>query len=355
MTAGPPLVSLVVPVYGTASSLPACLDSLLGQTLSDIEIITVNDASPDACQEIIKSYAARDPRIKPLTNPENMNLYETRRRGFAAAAGIYIATCDSDDYMPSQALERLYETARITGADLVHGQTREFAGHCLQGFNYSTLPFRVSNGPDFVRSILRHGRGLSVWGKLYRRQIIEAALRELPIGKRLFLAEDLLYSFFFGLRAGRYAALPEVVYHYCCPKGKSNNFKNSDRWRLNITDLLEVLAILKKYINTGQVSQDSPGLFDSLIQRYYCMILFYISNEIDSVALKDFLLDKINSFFPGLDSKLVKEQPFWFGRMGFALDRFWRDLRMVRDVYEFYIVLRRYFSALKRNTSIRFA
>ena len=352
MTADPPLVSVVVLVYGTASSLPSCLDSLLSQTLYDIEIITVNDASPDASQEIIESYAARDARLKPLINAENMNLYETRRRGFAAATGIYVATCDSDDNMPSQALERLYKTALITGADFVHGQTRKFVGNCLQGLNYSALPFRVSTGADFVRSILRHGRGLSVWGKLYRRKIIESALTDLPVGKHLFLAEDLLYSFFIGLKTGCYAALPEVVYHYCCPEG--SYFRNSERWRQNITDLFEVLAILKKHINTGQVPQDYHGLLDSLIQRYFLMLIFYISNELDCAALKCFLLEKISSLFQEFDSKLLSVQPFWLGRMGFALERFWRDLRMVRDAYECHIILRRYFSVLKRDTGLRF-
>jgi len=345
-TAAPPLVSVVVPVYGTAAFLPACLDSLLGQSLTDIEIITVNDASPDASQEIIESYAARDARFKPLINSENLNLYETRRRGFAVATGSYIATCDSDDYMPPQALERLYQTARMTGADLVHGQAREFSEHRQLGLNYTSLPLRAATGPDFVRAMLRHGRGKSVWGKLYCRQTIESALADLPAGKRLFLSEDLLYSYFIGLKAGRYAALPEVVYHYRCPQGAY--FLTPERWRLNIIDLLEVLLTLKKHMTEEEVPPDFPELLNSLLQRYFCQIFYYQSEAVYSSALQNWLLEKMGSLIAGLDSRLFPGQTF-FGRTGLALERFWHDLRMAHGGYEYYIVLRRYLSVLKQD------
>jgi glycosyltransferase EpsH len=346
MSAAAPLVSVVVPVYGTAAFLPACLDSLLSQTLADIEIITVNDASPDDSQEIIERYAARDSRLKPLINPENLNLYETRRRGFAAATGAYITTCDSDDYMPAQALERLYRTAQMTGADLVHGRAREFSDNRNLGLHFTSLPFRVVTGPDFVRAMLRHGRGFSVWGKLYRRRLVEAALADLPVGKRLFQSEDLLYSYFIGLKAGRYAALPEVVYQYRYPR--DSYFRNQERWRLNIIDLFEILAILKKHMaSQGGDTQAAPELLDSFIKRYFCSIFYYQSDEIYYLALQGMLLGEMSPFIAGLDSKLLPGQAFW-GRASLAWKRFWHDLRMARDGYEYYIVLRRYLSVLKK-------
>jgi glycosyltransferase involved in cell wall biosynthesis len=339
-----PLVSVVVPVYGTAAFLPLCLDSLLGQTLADLEIIIVNDASPDASQEIIERYVASDSRLKPLINPENLNLYETRRRGFAAATGAYITTCDSDDYMPPEALERLYQTARITGADLVHGRTAEFTDKRQLGLNYSSLPFRAATGPDFVKAMLRHGRGLNVWGKLYRRRIVESALADLPAGKRLFLSEDLLYSYFIGLKAGRYAALPEVVYQYRYHRG--SYFRNQERWRLNVIDLFEVLAILKKHITSGgAAAQDFSLLLDSLIKRFFCSIFYYQADEIYSLALQGIWENR--PVMAGLDSRLLPGQAF-LGSAGLAWKRFGHDWRMARDGYEYYIVLRRYLSVLKK-------
>jgi len=341
-----PLVSVVVPVYGTAAFLPRCLDSLLSQTLPDFEIITVNDASPDASQEIIERYAARDSRLKPLINSKNMKLYETRRRGFAAAAGAYITTCDSDDYMPPRALERLCQTARMTGADLVHGQAGEFSDNRGLGVNYTSLPFRAATGPDFVKAVLRHGRGFSVWGKLYRRRIVESALTDLPAGKRLFQAEDLLYSYFIGLKAARYIALREVVYQYRRPR--ESYFQNAKPWRQNIIDLFEVFAILKKHMaGQGEASQGLHELLDSLIKRYLCSIFFDRSGDIYSLALQGLLLEKTSPFIAGLDSGLLPGPPF-LGRAGLALKRFGHDLRMAHYGYEYYIVLRRYLSALKK-------
>ena len=88
-----PLVSVIVPVYNTEKMLKTCLDSLISQTLADIEIIIINDASTDNSMKIIDSYASLDSRFRILENSENQNLFETRRRGFAAARGVYIATC----------------------------------------------------------------------------------------------------------------------------------------------------------------------------------------------------------------------------------------------------------------------
>ncbi len=80
-----PKVSVIVPVHGTARSLRDCLDSLLGQSLGDSEIIVVNDASPDESGDIIDEYARRDSRIRIITNAVNCNLFESRLRGFEVA------------------------------------------------------------------------------------------------------------------------------------------------------------------------------------------------------------------------------------------------------------------------------
>ena len=107
-------VSVVIPVYNVEKYLEACMDSVLGQTLREIEVIAVDDASPDRCPEILDRYAAQDDRVTVIHLPENRRQGYGRNRGMEAARGEYIYFLDSDDMIAPEALQELYETA---GAD----------------------------------------------------------------------------------------------------------------------------------------------------------------------------------------------------------------------------------------------
>ena len=100
-------VSVVIPVYNVERWLPACLDSVLAQTLQDIEVLCVDDCSPDGSAEILRAYAARDPRVKLLRTPQNSGQGVARNLGLDAAIGDYVYFLDSDDLVVPQALAEL--------------------------------------------------------------------------------------------------------------------------------------------------------------------------------------------------------------------------------------------------------
>ena len=104
-------VSVVIPVYMVEPYLPACLDSVLAQTLAEIEVICIDDASPDGCGAILDDYAARDERVRVVHLPENRRQGYGRDRGMDLARGRYIYFLDSDDLIVPDALERLYALA----------------------------------------------------------------------------------------------------------------------------------------------------------------------------------------------------------------------------------------------------
>lgn len=110
-------VSVVVPVYNTAPYLAQCLDSLIGQSLADIEIICVDDGSTDDSPSILQEYAERDARIRVLRQ-QNQFAGVARNNGMAAACGEYIMFCDSDDFMAENALELMYEKCKKDEADI---------------------------------------------------------------------------------------------------------------------------------------------------------------------------------------------------------------------------------------------
>ena len=112
-----PKVSIIIPVYNTAALLPRCLESVVSQTLNDIEIICIDDGSTDASYSILQQWAARDKRIVALTQP-NGRQGKARNRAMEIAKGEYVAMIDSDDYIPANYIEKLYDAAHRHNADI---------------------------------------------------------------------------------------------------------------------------------------------------------------------------------------------------------------------------------------------
>ena len=113
-----PLVSIIVPIYNVEQYLPACLDSLVNQTLRDIEIICVNDGSPDNSADIVRKYMQADSRIK-LIEQENRGLSGARNAGLKVAKGEYVYFMDSDDWLEHDAMDVCYQKAIRGNVDVV--------------------------------------------------------------------------------------------------------------------------------------------------------------------------------------------------------------------------------------------
>ena len=114
-----PKVSVIIPIYNTEKYLRKCLDSVCNQTLSDIEIICVNDCSTDNSLEILEEYASKDNRIKLIDFKENKGAAVARNAGIDEAKGEYIGFVDSDDFIDLDFYEKLYNKAVKSGADCV--------------------------------------------------------------------------------------------------------------------------------------------------------------------------------------------------------------------------------------------
>ena len=115
-----PKVSVVIPVYKVEKYLPACLDSVLSQSLRDIEVICIDDASPDGCPEMLDGYALRDARVRVLHLPENHQQGYGRNRGTEMAKGKYVYFLDSDDMITPEAMEELYALAEKDNLDCIY-------------------------------------------------------------------------------------------------------------------------------------------------------------------------------------------------------------------------------------------
>ncbi|MBR0401036.1 MAG: glycosyltransferase family 2 protein, partial [Lachnospiraceae bacterium] len=116
----------MIPVYGVEPWLAECLDSVLAQTLTEIEVLCVDDASPDRCGEILDEYAARDSRMRVFHLKENRRQGYGRNLGMDHARGTYIYLLDSDDRIRPEALERLYALAEADSLDGIFFDTEVF-------------------------------------------------------------------------------------------------------------------------------------------------------------------------------------------------------------------------------------
>lgn len=114
-------VSVVIPIYNVEKYLRQCLDSVVNQTLKDIEIICINDGSTDNSLDILEEYAQDDDRIKIVNLKENMGVSNARNKGIEHASGEYIGFVDPDDYIDTDFYGKLYKKASETNADIVKG------------------------------------------------------------------------------------------------------------------------------------------------------------------------------------------------------------------------------------------
>lgn len=130
-------VSVVIAVYNTEQYLRRCIDSLLEQTLYDIEIICVDDASTDASKNILKEYEAHDDRLKVLEMPKNSGAALARNKGIEMAQGKYVQIVDSDDALEKNALESLYNLAETLQSDMC------FFKLCIHGIKGEDVPLGI--------------------------------------------------------------------------------------------------------------------------------------------------------------------------------------------------------------------
>lgn len=163
------LVSIIVPVYGVEKYLPECLDSLLAQTYRELEIILVDDASPDGCPQICEQYAAKDARVKVIHKP-NGGAASARNVGLDAAAGAYICFVDSDDVVKKEYVRYLLTTLLEADADIAvcgyYNLTRKgcVAAKTQQVGLYSQREYLTCFTKDWSCALL--------WNKIYRRDAI---------------------------------------------------------------------------------------------------------------------------------------------------------------------------------------
>ncbi len=168
------LISVIIPIYKTEQYLRKCIESILQQTYTNLELVLVNDGSPDNSLQVCMEYAKREVRIT-VVNKQNGGLSSARNAGLSVAKGEYVTFVDSDDYLELNAIEVLYDTLKRNNADIV----------CMNSIivdsNYKRISAEqemtnkeeVYNAETYLRKMCQREVSCSVWDKLFVKSILE--------------------------------------------------------------------------------------------------------------------------------------------------------------------------------------
>lgn len=202
------LISVIVPIYKVEEYLCRCVDSIMRQTYKNIEIILVDDGSPDNCGAICDDYEKKDSRIKVI-HQENAGLSAARNAGIRISTGKYITVVDSDDYITDDYVQVLYDAVQRTGCDIAIG-SHEVIYDNGTVFDKSTGEDAVLTPKETLKRILYDdGIDLSAWAKLYDRSLFDTV--EYPVG-RLF--EDAATTYLLVDKANAVAVISKPIYKY---------------------------------------------------------------------------------------------------------------------------------------------
>lgn len=281
-------VSIIVPVYNAEEYFERCIKSLKNQTLRDIEIILVDDASPDSCPALCDAEAKEDARIRVI-HKENAGAGLARNAGLEIATGKYIGFVDSDDYVSADMFEKLYATAEKYSSDLVMSGIIFEGGKIFknEGAREETFFFEEDTHFESEEELqyLRLGivgalpgepddsrYGMSVWKNLFRRDIISENSLSF-CSERETMSEDALFMIDYIKCIKKATGVRDALYHYCRNGDSISKGYSSERLMKSMTFMRETE---KRY------SEDIPeSVYNVYLDRFassFCRVL--VSQEI---------------------------------------------------------------------------
>lgn len=248
-------VSIIVPIYNVEKYLDRCIESLINQTLVDIEIIMVDDGSPDSCPSKCDEYAKKDSRIKVI-HKKNAGLGYARNSGLEIVTGEYVAFVDSDDFVDINMYQKLYSTAKSYDADVVYCGFYEYRNKNNKKTRKEVsqpVVYNDSECHEVLHGMLSpcgaKGRitkyEMSVWHSIYRKNIFRQ-YDVLFSSERQFISEDIIFHIDYICHCKKIVFIPNPYYYYCLNDTSLSKKYRSDR--LNKVDILcdEVFRRIKE-------------------------------------------------------------------------------------------------------------
>ena len=293
-----PEVSIIIPFNNVENYIEQCLNTVISQTLKDIEIILINDASTDKSRSIVLDFMQKDKRIKLIELNERKGQGFARNRGIELAKGEYIGFVDSDDFIEPDMFEKMYNTAKNSGCDIIMCLVKEYDDlndKYITSDYYSLAPLcglknNIFSAKDTKDNIL--DINVALWNKIYKRSYLKKTGEKFPEG---FIYEDL--PFFFGtyLPAEKIQIIWEFFYNYRINRKNSTmqQFNNKILDRLPMVSLtyekLKNTLYLKdlQYKIKGWIINDLFHRYTLLKENYHKEFFFQMKKIFESLEIKD--------------------------------------------------------------------
>lgn len=286
-------ISVIVPVYKVEAYLDRCVQSIVNQSYRNLEIILVDDGSPDRCPEMCESWAKKDPRIRVI-HKKNGGLSDARNAGMAVATGAYIAFLDSDDWIQPNMYELLLQRIKEDHSDIsACGVEMFWEDGSREPCMLTPAGTHVLNHKQAMSAILQESLlKQPVWYKLYRADLIRDLL--FPVGK---YHEDAFWSYLAIARANRVSVFDAPCYHYAQRKGSIMG----ESYSLRRLDSLEAKELQLQYMKEHLpefISLSHENLLSSCLYAAQ-MSLRYMKGKEKQEALK-----RISQTFSNNDTTL---------------------------------------------------
>lgn len=290
-------VSIVIPVYNAQNYLSGCLDSLVKQTLTDIEIICIDDGSTDHSLEILKRYAEKDNRITVIEQ-KNSGAGAARNVGISCSKGQYIGFVDSDDTVDKEMFSKLYSQAVKDNSDMVINGQVKLSTHKIHYFTDAGTLYLMEEKPFTIRDFPVILNSCFLWNRIFRRNFILGNHFFIPENRKF--AEDLLFCTQTSVCAKSISCISEPYYTYNIHQG-------------SLTDTLNKSRDKSDYIIAISETKD-----------------FLLSKDVYSYCKKDFLTFCMNIAYPLLNSlKRRTDSKRFFEGLSEILDE--DDLETIKD------------------------
>lgn len=275
------LISVIIPIYKMEKFIEKCLRSICNSTYKNLEIICVDDGSPDSSMDIVKNFKLKDSRIKIVTNPQNLGLFRARVEGMKASNGDYICFVDADDFVSIDWFRLLHNKIAEESADMVIGNTvnvdENLHYYYYNNYRSLTLSHKTLYEENILKTFLNQEGACflwhTVWNKLYSRSLIKECMPYFENLKvHLVMGEDIAFSSVFYTHAKKLAFVnADAYFYYRHSEASTSTSLPLDKILKNIEDLKIVFDFFENSIKSYNLNiyNQNRTLIQNFKNRYH--------------------------------------------------------------------------------------
>ena len=296
-------VSVIIAAYNVENTIANALESVIAQTLDDIEIIVIDDCSTDNTSQILAEYEKKDARIKIIKHDSNKSLMQVRKTGVKVATGEYIMFLDGDDSLVSDACEKAYHAIDKASSDVLQfdanivfeaqkEENKEIEGALNESLKPIDTPIQVSGKGGLLAA--KETIVFTIWNKIYKRTLCQEVVAQIP-NEYVNMSEDVMFGYLAQYYASSYASIKNHLYNYSYGNGMSTANELSQKQLEATAKNAYVFQYLKEWTQKQGTAAECQSGLDQVFQQ----VFYYICDTFFKKAAKNqrnSLIEAVNAY-----------------------------------------------------------